>query len=347
MTVKLYVSYAANLIAVVLMLVQMVRLEKLSDDRSEIKKYFRRFSGLVFVMCIFHLVKSIIDIRFNVMPTKDLSVMTAAEVVEWYWPELAAAFVDTFFSTAFLYMWVSFMSWFLYEDKDFIRRRFWVGFAPLVISAAVSIISIPGAVMSESGFWFFICAVGVAFVVRVFYFLICLWLLDNYKKQNGYLRFFNPWAFFIPVAASWLIQDFFGWGVGCLGTALGIFLIFRCIVGEERYMDDATRFYKREVVGYLKKLVGKKKYAPESAMSFTLEDDGDMKEFSGILKKQLPADCEPILCNDKKVVVLTNVNKKAPLTMVIMDVKAEAEVQTACTLKKKTETTEEFMERVL
>ena len=187
----------------------------------------------------------------------------------------------------------------------------------------------------------------IYFFVRLYYFFISLWLLREYKKQNGYLRFFNPWAFFIPVFAGWQIQDLTEWGVASLGTTLGVMLLYNSIMGEQRYMDPETGFYNRDFTGYLKGLIDRKKYAPLSAMIFTLDSSGEMKDFSQILKKQLPKDCEPILRNDHEIVVLTNVGDRGPLNMVMEDVKAVSEAKTQCALKKKEESAEAFMERVL
>ena len=190
-------------------------------------------------------------------------------------------------------------------------------------------------------------ALGIFFVIRVFYFLAALWLLRDYKKQNGYLRFFNPWVFFVPVFAGWLSQDILYLGFAALGSTLGVMLLYSSIVGVQRYMDPETGLYNMEFPVYLKELIRKKKYDPCSAMIFTLNSPGEMQEFSELLKKQLPKNCEPILHSDREIVVLTSVDERGPLAMVIEDVKAVSEVGTGCSLRKKTETAVEFMERVL
>ena len=353
MTVRLYLSFAADLAAVVLMLVQLFSIHKLSGEKSSIKRYFRAFSGMVLVMSALHLLKSFANLQMGDLDPADYLSLPQSEVTVWIWMAAAAWILDIFLSTVFLYMWITFLSWYLYEDRDFIRRRFWAGFTPLIISAAVTCVSIPLAILTEKGYIFFMVAVGIFFVIRVFYFLAALWLLRDYKKQNGYLRFFNPWVFFVPVFAGWLAQDIFDLGFAALGSTLGVMLLYSSIVGVQRYMDPETGLYNMEFPVYLKELIRKKKYDPCSAMTFTVGKTGDMKEFAEILKKQLTQDCEPIRQSDRKVVVLTNVKEKAPLAMVIGDVQAVLEeqgsemVKAGCSLKKKTETAESFMERVL
>ncbi len=344
---NLYVSLAADIIAALMMIWQLSHIHELSGEKEKARQYFRCFSVVILLMCFFHILKTLGDIEQGGVTYNDIHNLTDLRESAWYWTEMAALFIDMFLSTVFLCMWISFLCWFLFKDRDFIRRKFWMGFTPLIVSATVSIFSIPMSVMSEMGFKFFILSLIVAFLVRAFSFIITLRLLHSYKKQNGYLRFFNPWAFFIPVALGWCIQDLVGFGMGSLGSAIGVVLLFVSIVGEERYMDPETRFYKKDFVQYLKKLVEKDKYAPCSAMTFTLSSSEGMKDFAGILKKELPDNCEPIIKSDHEVVVLTNVSEKGPLMMVTGDVEAASEVKGSCTLKKKKETTEEFMERVL
>ena len=347
MTVRLYVSFAADLVAVVLMICQLVRMKKLPVENESLKGYFRIFSCLVMAMSVIYLLGAYAGMQIDALTPQDYVQLYEADKPAWIWTAVAAAIIDIFLSTVFLYMWIAFLSWFLFEDRKFIRRRFWLGYAPLIIAAAVTSFSIPMAVMSEEGFWFYVVAVCVFFVVRLIYFLLALWLLREYKEQNGYLRFFNPWVFFVPVFAGWVLQDVFYWGFSALGSTLGVMLLYASIISEQRYSDQETGLYNRDFIGYLKELISRGKYNPSSAMTFTLEQAGEMKAFSKILKKQLPKNCEPILRSDREVVVLTNVTGRGPLTMVMEDVKAEFEVKADCTLKKKAETAEEFMERVL
>lgn len=347
MTINLYFSYAVDLFAVVLMGYQLIRIHKLSGEKGSMKHYFRLFSWLVLIMAVLHLLKSYSDLQSGVISLDDLGKLSEAEEEAWYITQVVALIADIFLSTLFLYMWVTFLSWYLFEDRDFIKRRFWIGFVPLIVTGALSCVSAPMALMSELGYIFFIINAIAAFVVRVFYFLIALWLLREYKRQNGYLRFFNPYAFFLPVAASWLVQDILFIGVGTLGTTIGVIMLYSSIVAEDQYKDPTTGLYNMDFVDYLKNLIDKKQYSTESAMLFTVKSSEETADFSEILKKQLPADCEPILRNDHEIVVFTSVNYRPPLDMVIEDVKAETEVKASCCLRKKNETAKDFMERVL
>ena len=345
--IRLYVSYAADLAAVILMIVQMFRTRRLSGGKRSLGQYFRLFSWMVLVMSVLHLLKSYADMELGVSSMEDFLRLSEADRTAMIWTEMTAGFIDIFLTTVFIYMWITFLCWHLFGDRDFIRRTFWFGFTPLIVSAAVTAVCIPVAVLSEPGFWFYIAVLILFFAIRILYFFIGFCLLREYKKQNGYLRFFNPWVFFVPVFAGWLLQDVFWWGFAALGSTLGLMLLYSSIVAEERYIDPETGLYNTDFTDYLKGLIGRKKYDPLSAMIFTLKEAGEMKDFSGILKKQLPKDCEPIRRGERGVVVLTGVKERGPLSMVLEDVKAASGAETDYTMKKKTETPEGFMDRVL
>ena len=308
---KLYISFAADIIAIVLIICQLVHIKKHSDEKEAIGRYFGLFSGIVLFISVLHLLKTYADLSMGVITQEDFGKLSGSEEALWYWIQIAAGIIDIF------------------------------------LTAAVSCVSIPMALRSQWGFWFFIAAICVAFVVRVFYFWIAFRLLRDYKIQNGYLRFFNPYAFFVPVALSWLIQDFLNWGVGALGTTIGVVLLYISIIEKRQYMEPETGLYNMDFVGYLQELADKNKYAPQSAMIFTLDASKDMIAFSEILKKQLPTDCEPIARSSHEVVVFTKVRERGPLAMVVEDVKALSEVGVDYTLRKKDETTKAFMGRVL
>ncbi len=347
MTAMTYFSFAVNLVAAALMIVQLFRISRLPDEAAIIRHHFRRFAWVVLAMALLDMVYAWADMHLDGMKVADFLKLPKAELEGWIWTAMAVLIVDIFLTTFFFYMWLIFLSIRLFDDRDFIRNRFWAGYIPLMLSAVVAAASVPLAVMSEQGLWFFVIAVVLFFLIRVFYFFLALWLLREYKKQNGYLRFFNPWGFFVPVFAGWVIQDIFEISLSALGSTLGIMMLYQSIIIGLNYMDRETGFYTMDFVGYLKDLVSKKRYDPYSAMSFTLDSSKEMKDFSALLISQLPENCEPILRNDHEIVVLTSVRERGPLIMVMEDVKSLCEIKADCTLRKKTETPAVFMERVL
>lgn len=349
--IKSYVSYAADFAAVILMIILLVRIRKQPKERGMVKQYFRRFSWMVLLMSFLHLLQvyavlTLLNIAGNDYDRVAL-LLSETEQTTWYVIAIVFTNIEIFMNALFIYMWITFLCWYLFEDKDFIRRKFWVGFVPLIIGGVVAAISTLLPLSSNLGSVIYNIAIAAFFVIRGIYLLLALKLLWDYKKQNGYLRFFNPWVFFVPVFAGCVLQDLFEWGFGALGCTAAMYMLYASITSEDRYIDPATGFYKRNFTEYLKGLVKKKKYAPSSAMLFSLDSPEEMKEFSEILKKQLPKDCEPILRSATEIVVLTNVAERGPLMMVMEDVKAEREVKANCILKKKKETTEAFMERAM
>ena len=66
MKAVMYISYAADFLAVVLMICQMIRTGKLQGERESVKRYFRIFSLMVLVISVLHLLKSYADMELGV-----------------------------------------------------------------------------------------------------------------------------------------------------------------------------------------------------------------------------------------------------------------------------------------
>ena len=337
MSARQYVSFAADLAAVLLVIWQLISMRRLPGENTPQRAYFHRLSVVTLIISVLYLLKAYADIQIGGLVPEDFGMLSEADLKAWYAAAVLAWLVDIFLTVVFLFMWITLMCWTLFEDREYLRRRFWVGFMPLIVSAVFTCVCIPLALMSEQGYYVFLVALVVFYIVRTLYFLLSLWLLREYKRQNEYLRFFNPWFFFIPVFAGWVIEDVTGWDFSALGSAIGVVLIYISITRVQRYMDMETEFYNMDFVNFLKGLARKKKYDPHSAMIFMPDSPEERKAFSGILRSQLPKDCEPILCGDGRVVVLTNARHRGPLAMVIEDVQALYEIKADSVLKKKTD----------
>ena len=106
MTVKLSVSYVADLIAVILMIIQLIRLRKLSGERDSIKSYFQRFSWVVLAMSVLHLMTDYANLQLDsqlggLTMESYLSLFESGDTL-WIWTELGSYILDIFLSTVFL-----------------------------------------------------------------------------------------------------------------------------------------------------------------------------------------------------------------------------------------------------
>lgn len=258
-------------------------------------------------------------------------------------------FLNLFMSTLFFFLWLLYVGYRLYPTKDYVKRRFLRAVSPLFLSGAAVVVCIIATLFAPDRGYVTVWALFVFLAIRMFYFIHSVLRINLYKKQNGYMKFFNIRGFFLPVIAGMLIQDFSSFHVCALGAAIGATLLYASIVREKYYQDAETGLYNLHYREYLTKLIRLGRYAPCSALVFKTGEGVDITGLAGMIKQQLPKDSEPIRHGDNEVVVLTQVKEKAPLTMVAEDVKAmtEAEVETSCILKKKDETPEAFMERIL
>lgn len=348
MTVIQFVSIAADLIAAVLMIRQLYMMKDFAAGKKEnLRLFFKPLCVVVLLIAFFNLLKMISDVQMGGFTVQDFGKLSETDKRLWYITEVLTWIADIFLAMVFLFFWIKNLSMFLFGDRDYLKRKSWIGFTPLIASAVVSAVSVPVALMSQAGFVFFVVFQSVSLIISLVYLLLSLWLLNEHKKQNGYLRFFNPWTFFVPVFAGWILQEVFSLEFAALGSALGVVLLYASIVAEDKYIDAETGYYNKSVIDYLRNLADKNEYNPLSAMTFTVDDPSKIKDFALVLKKQLPQNCEPIRTESGRIVVLTGVPDKSSLYLVTEDVKDGFEVEATCTLKKKKESVKDFMERVL
>ncbi|MCR5405036.1 MAG: hypothetical protein K6E91_14640 [Butyrivibrio sp.] len=325
-------------VAAVALMIYLLTTQKKQLDRVDIVD--ENFRSLIMVV----IVMSAADLLWTIIGT---GINQKAMTGDRYWLELVFNIAAVYLTTVFLYFWFYFLSWHLYHDRGYLKRRFRRDLLPMVISSAMLIGSGILLAISDGAAVFFGVAYSAFIIIRLYYFAYSLWYLYDYKKQNGYFRFFNVWAFFLPVFGGWLLQDLGVLNLCALGSAIGVYLLYASMAAKQQYMDEETAFYNTAYIDYLKELISKDAFNPCSAMVFDVEEGRGIKSFSEILKKALPQDCEPIRCAKRRIVVLTCVLGRGPLNMVLQDVRDASQVEGNVKLKKKNESATEFMERVL
>ena len=340
------VSCLFDAAAIVLMVWLLVVLARRSEGKTDGVMYFRNLPMTVIAMSIADALVSLVMIY--------VSGITAGSIHEQFMAEtgytltaMIICIADINISALFLFFWVYFLCWHLFHDKGYIRRKFRIGISALVVSGIVmiaAIIMLVVAGMADESYMMSYCVYAAA---RVFYFAITLKFLFEYKAQNGTPRFFIVWAFFLPVVAGWILQEFTGLNLRAFGSAIGVILLYLSADGKRRSLDAETGLYNTHYIDYLKKLIAKGQFDPCSAIIFEKADKEKIKDFAATIKKAVPDHCEPIRCTDERVVVLTGVKKTGPLEMVLEDVRSSTGVEGNYILIQKDETSGEFMERVL
>ena len=342
----LVVSFLLDAVAAALMIGLIFIQKKYADKESYIDSNFGYLIWAVILMCAVDALMLIAGVQL--VGAESMKIMNLApEDVGWRILETVCSVSLIYFTNVFLYMWIGFLTYRLYHDKGYMERQFWKDIMPLIISGVVTIISIILMLFTDKAIIVLTIAYLIISVVRIFYFGVSLRLLLIYRSQNGNLSFFNVWAFFLPVFAGWLIQEITSISLRGLGSAIGVFLLYISVISERQYIDKECGLYNRKYIDYLRNLAGNNKFNPGSALVFEVGEGADLKAVGDELKKALPESCEPIRCEDKKIVVLTRVQERGPLHMVIEEVKDSLGIEGQSVLINKDETSIGFMERVL
>ena len=178
---KLYISFAADIIAIVLIIRQLVHIKKHSDEKEAIGRYFGRFSGIVLFISVLHLLKTYADLSMGVITQEDFGKLSGSEEALWYWIQIAAGIIDIF------------------------------------LTAAVSCVSIPMALRSQWGFWFFYSG-NLCGVCRTrFLFLDRVSAAAGLQNSERISSFFQSLRVFCPGGSKLADSGFFelgSWGAG-------------------------------------------------------------------------------------------------------------------------------------
>ncbi len=253
------------------------------------------------------------------------------------------------------------MIWFLYTDYRIfhsmfhIKRNIVIFIVPFIIVVLMNLVNIPTVFMFDYDMdehviiekTFYV----IADVIRLWYFFTSMLVLAIRKRKDEKMKFFSIRAFIIPLTFYVLLYYFTDYNTVSLGLAIGTTLIYAGMVNEKCYQDGETGFYNRLYLDYLKKRIHDNKYDLRSIAEFVVPEK-DMEKLAPVISKQLPEACFAIRYGENKIIVLSQVKDRGPLSMLTEDVQMAVETaggsaETGFKLKKKNETAESFLDNYL
>ncbi|MBR3305638.1 MAG: hypothetical protein IKI75_00120 [Lachnospiraceae bacterium] len=253
------------------------------------------------------------------------------------------------------------MIWFLYTDYRIfhsifhIKRNIIIFTVPFILVAIMNLVNIPTAFMFDYDMnehvtvekTFYV----IADIIRLGYFFTSMFVLTVRKRRDEKMKFFSIRAFIIPLTFYVLLYYFTDYNTVSLGLAIGTTLIYAGMVNEKCYQDSETGFYNRLYLDYLKKRIHDNKFDLRSIAEFVVPEN-EMEKLSPMISKQLPESCFAIRYGKDRIIVLSQVKDRGPLSMLTEDVQLAVEtaggsVETGFKLKKKNETAESFLDDYL
>lgn len=338
-------SVAANLIATGIMIAVLIRAAQHYQKKNLTRKLFSGFAGTALALTVVDFLNGIFEvIEFDYVP--GAFFMTTGVDKAMIFVNAICKVAPLLLTTWFLFLWIVYACYRLYHSRDFLKRRFWFGVSPLLIATVAAVASLLHVLFFGVRGPLFLILIAILLTLHLFYLAVSVVMLYRYKKQNGYLRFFNINAFYLPVIAGMLIDDFFGERFSGFFDALGILLLFLSVLKEEHYQDEETGFYNANYIDYIRMLMTKKRYAPNSALIFDMHEKGAVSAVADILKKQLPRDCEPVRNRENEIIVLGEIQDQTLYDMIMEDLRDLFPVEGSYLMKRKDETQEAFLKRV-
>ena len=347
-TIRIWLAFAADVSAVVLMVGLIQKTARLSLPSGIVGtpfKHLKYFAWAVIAMAVTDCVNVYADVIGKELP--EGGVLAAVDGEQgWLWLHMAVNIVNVFMTNVILFMWLAFLCWYLYHDGNYIRHKFKKWSLPLLFSMVIAVCAFILIVYTGKAFLFFWICYAIYILIRAYYFINSLWMIHIYKAQNGVLRFLNIRMFFLPMLAGWFIEEFTSIPIRALGSAAGVIFLYLSMDEELKYRDRETGLYNTDYIHYLKKLARQGKRDFCSALLFNVKDADAAAALAGLLEEMLPEDCEGIRCSDFKIAVPTQAKEQGALSMMIEDIKAGIDVEAATVFRDKDENVETFLDRV-
>ncbi len=290
-------------------------------ERDEMSLYFSKLLYIIMVLSVSEALIYIFDFRID--PNSHIIAMIL--------PTLHEVLI-----TIFTLVWLAFVNFRLYHNKAYIKRRFWINTAPLLIITFVcAFLSVLfyftvdiNAINEESKRAVLVVFISYALllVLRFYYFISSIRRLVQYQRQSGAMTFFKVSYLFVPIIAGAVLTVFYSRvSFRILGFAVGVALLYYSMYAEKYYIDEATGFYNAKYIEYLIDFAKNGKREFGCRMHFKFKDSGSLEGFKGDFKKMIPEDCEIIRYSPDEIIVLALVSDRALSHMITEDIKEMAE----------------------
>ncbi len=227
-----------------------------------------------------------------------------------------------------IFLWILYVNYKIYHSRDSIKRNLTKFLIPIFVLMGTDVINVFTGILFYYDDHVMYHTTWLAipyYVIRYFYFFSCVIQITHHKRHYNDLKFFEIWAFIIPVLAGGLITNLTPYSIMALGFAVALFNVYAGIINEQSFMDTRTGFFNRYYLKYLKNDVDDESFAPKSGMICRLEDPEDMTAFSELLSPLLPKKCEVVRFDEETVIMLAEISKKAAMQMMSEDVEAAVE----------------------
>ncbi|MCR5097784.1 MAG: hypothetical protein K6B14_02410 [Lachnospiraceae bacterium] len=235
--------------------------------------------------------------------------------------------IHDIYLNVFCLTWILYAKYRMYRKIDYIKRKLLVYCIPFLTLLVLNLLDlfIPVFICyGDDGLMHVTSIYIVQDIIRYGYMFNTILQLNRVKKQGITVRFFSVTPLLICTVVGLVVHVLTPscYTILSLGMAAGLTLLYAEVANEQSFCDIDTKFFNRSYLNYIFELVSKGRYSVNSIMSFKVDDPGKMTEFSELLRKQLPSECEPVRIMQDEIIVLSKVDERAPLFMVTEDVRA-------------------------
>ena len=339
-----YISFGANILAVLFMLVLLLLpKDKWIKDETE-KKLFLAL-----------IISNLLGAALGTVSYSSLVLRKVFGAASWFRTTRDVCMVCMVIVLYhFVFQWLVYVDYRLYQSRDQLFRRYRILYVPVLVFLA-------GRVFAEIAGSFFSLPLEEIFQVDlllymddIFGFLFILLsavLAFQYKNQKGRGFLFSILPGVVPILIGYIVNWFTGYSTIAIGDASGVVFLYIAMMSQKHYYDSFG-FYSIDYLSKLQKNGDPGLEKLQGAVIF--ETSGELDSLGRILRKELAVDDLIIRDASNGFVLLSQTGQPEELKFLADMVEDAAEeeesgsqITAKCLTRKKGEDVKLFLDRTV
>lgn len=262
-----------------------------------------------------------------------------------------------------IWNWLIYTDFQLYHSMDHIRFRYRYLAIPLYICLALLCVNFfKGIVFAYDAnvVSHHTVIYDIQTVIKYLYVVGTFVLIYIHKRRFGTLHFVSIWSFAVPLIVVSVLTIITPYSLMGLGIAVACVMIYFSVLNQRVYQDAETGLYNKVYFEHLMNLYKKGEYTFESGIIMDCDGEGaeSAKDLAGILKSEMPEECEAIRINKNRYLSLTRADRSSSLKRLAEELSwateewneehnGNLEVNISWLLKKEGEDAAAFVDRLM
>ena len=253
----------------------------------------------------------------------------------------------------FLYQWLVFVSYLVYQSVDHLHRNAIHMLSPIMASSVLVIVNaFTGILFSvdKENIFRVKPAYWIILVIEILYVGGSGFLIYQVSRRTKHPNFFSVLPFLIPFAAGTVATALTPYAVRGLGIAVGLVLVHFSLMNMRCYVDEKRGCFNRAYLTYLAGFAEKQGNSEGTQVLFSCDDTEKDMALCAILLEEKPDNCALIRIAEARYIVLVGAHRKSAARLLSQNVteiceEENIEVKAELATRRKDESAEAFLQR--